>query len=128
MKVERGTIPRSTFLQGESNGVFVQLLQCVEGCFETGPAVFSVRAQDTGEAFLTVEGDPGELPAVVIEEPGSQADTSPRSHIRKRGVVIRAVEIVDLSCSDQPMLYCLQRRGRSAPDHQSPAIQVLFGD
>ena len=128
MKVERGTIPRSTFLQGESNGVFVQLLQYVEERFQTRPVVFPVRAQDTGEAFLTVEGDPGELPAVVIEEPGSQADTSPCSHIRKRGVVIRTVEIVDLPCSDQPVLYSFQRRRGSAPDHQSPAIQVLFSD
>ena len=86
------------------DGVFVQLLQRIQKRSDTGAVIFPVRAEHAGEAFFTVEGDPRKLSAVIVEESGRQAHSAPGGDICKRGIVVRTVEIVDLSGTDHPVL------------------------
>ena len=53
-------------LQGEGHRVPVEPLQGLYEGGKGGPSVFFVGQQHAGEAFRTVEGDPGELAAVVV--------------------------------------------------------------
>lgn len=88
----------------------------------------SLCAENAGEALRAIERNPGKLSAVIIEESRSQTYTPSGSNICERGVMIRTVEIVDLPCCDQPVLDSLQCRRRAAANHQSPSIQIFFGD
>ena len=85
-------------------------MQHAEKSLETGPVIILVGAQNTGEAFLTVEGDPGKLAAVVVQESGREADALPGGDIDAGRVVVRAVEIPDLAGGDQAVLYDTERR------------------
>ena len=61
-------------------------------------------AQDAGEAFGTVKGNPGKLAAVVVQESRGQADAAAGGYVGQRGIVISAVEVADLPGGDQPVL------------------------
>ena len=103
-------------------------MQHAEKSLETGPVIILVGAQNTGEAFLTVEGDPGKLAAVIIEEAGGQTHSPSGSHIRKRCIVVFAVEIVKFPCADQPVLDSFQCGRRTSANHQGLSIQIFFSD
>ena len=87
-----------------------------------------MRTKDTGKVFLTVEGDPRKLSAVVVQEPGRQADTLSCGNIGKGRVMICAVEAVDPAGGYQSVLNSPQRVGRAAAHHLSPAVKILFVD
>ena len=114
--------------QREGHSFRIQPFQRTDKRLYTGPVVVPVRTEYTGEAFLAVKRNPGKLPAVIIEESWRQAYAPPGGYICKRGIVVGAVKIVDLPCSDQPVLDSPQCRRRSAANHQSPSIQILLRD
>ena len=84
-----------------------------------------MRAENAGKALGTVKGDPGKLPAVVVQEAGSETYAAPGGHVGERGIVVGTVEIVDPAGADQTVLHRLQRRGRTAADHQRAAKEIL---
>ena len=82
----------------------VKLFQDVDKGGHTWSAVGFVGAEDAGERFFAVKGNPCELAAVVIEKTGRKADPSSCGYIGERCVVVRAVEILDLAGTDQSVL------------------------
>ena len=48
------------------NCFFIERFHLADKSCKTFPVIRFVRTKDTGEVFLTVEGDPDELPAVVV--------------------------------------------------------------
>ena len=56
------------FLKSERyrNRLLIELLQLADKCGKALPLIVLVGAEDAGEALPAVEGDPGELPAVVV--------------------------------------------------------------
>ena len=85
-------------------------------------------AEDTGEFFLTVKGNPRELAAVVIQEAGRETDAPLGGYVYTGGVVVGAVEIIDLSGAYQPPLNGLQRGGGPAAHHQSAPVEIALPD
>ena len=83
-------------------------------------------AKDTGEGFFAVKGNPCELAAVVIEKTGRKTDPSARSYIGERCIVVRAVEILDLTGTDQPVLDRLQGRRGSSAYHQCASVEICL--
>ena len=67
--------------------------------------------ENAGEGFLAVEGDPCELPAVIVQKAGGKAHASAGSDVGERRVVICTVEITDFVGGNQPVLHSFQRRG-----------------
>ena len=68
---------------------------------------------------------PGRLSSLCVHR------TQEKLSLQSKGIqanCLRAVEIVDLPRSDQPVLDSLQCRRGSASDHQGPAVQILFSD
>ena len=57
------------------------------------PTILAVGAENAGEAFGAVEGNPRELPAVVVQKAGRETDTAACRHVGQRGIVIGTVEI-----------------------------------
>ena len=103
-------VKRPLSSQRKRNCVLIKLFQRIQESSDARPIIISVGAENAGKALPAVKGNPGELPAVIIEESRCKADAPPGSYIGESRVVVRAVEIVDLPCSDQPVLDCFQRR------------------
>ena len=78
------------------NCLFIESFQLADKSCKAFPAIGFVRTEDTGEVFLTIKGDPGELPAVVVQEARGETDAASCSNIGERGVMICAVEVIDL--------------------------------
>ena len=87
-----------------------------------------VRTQNTGKSFFAVKRNPRKLTAVVVKKSGRKANPSACRNIGKRCIVVGAVEIRDFAGADQPVLNSLQRRRRTAADHQRSSVKVAFGD
>ena len=115
-------------LQRERNRLVIELFQSAEKCRYPRPLIILMRTENTGKTLLTVEWNPRELPAVIIEKSWRETYAAPCSYIRQGRIMICAVEIVDLSCPDQPVLDSLQCRRGSAAHHQGPALQIFPGD
>ena len=84
--------------------------------------------QNTGKRLFAVIGDPCELAAVVVEETWGEAYASSGGNICKGRVVIRTIEIPNLSSVYQSAVDSLQRRRRTAAYHQGTSIEILFPD
>lgn len=65
-------------------------------------------AENAEKGFFAVEGYPGELAAVVVQEARGKAYTFACGNVYSCGVMVRAVEIADLTGIDQTVLYCLK--------------------
>ena len=87
-----------------------------------------MSAEDTGEAFFAVEGDPCKLAAVIIQEAGGKTDAFSGGYICVRGIVIRTVKVSDLTRIYRSVLYGFQRGRRPSADHQRAAVQVILTD
>ena len=87
-----------------------------------------MRTKDTGETLGAVKGDPCKLSAVVVQKSRRQADAPSGGYIDPRRIMVGAVEVMDLSGADQPVLDRPERLGGTAAHHQRPAIKVLFAD
>ena len=57
-------------------------------------------AEDAGEGLRAVEGDPRELAAVVVQEPGRETDPPSRCHVHEGARPEYAGEVPDLSQYD----------------------------
>ena len=66
--------------------------------------ILPVRAEDAGEALLTVKGYPGKLAAVVVEEARGKADTAARRNVGKRCLMVGTVEIFESPGGDEAVL------------------------
>ena len=75
------------FLQRKRNCVLIQLLQRIQECSDARPIIISVGAENAGKALPAAKGNPGELPAVIIEESRCKADAPPGSYIGESRVV-----------------------------------------
>ena len=82
--------------------------------------------EDAGEGLRAVEGDPRELTAVVVQKTRRETDPPSRRYVHEGGIVVRAVEIAELSRADQPVLDRPQCRRGSASDHQRPTVKVFL--
>lgn len=91
-------------LQGKRHSIGIEFLQYANKEFDTFPGIRFVRQQLTGKAFFTVKWSPGELAAVIIQESGRQTDSFFRGNVCQRCIMIRAVEVFDLTACDQPLL------------------------
>ena len=83
-------------------------------------------AEDAGKGFFAVKGDPCELAAVIIEKTGRKADPSAGGYIGERCVVVGAVEVPDLTGTDQPVLDRLQGRRGSSAYHQRASVEICL--
>ena len=84
--------------------------------------------QNTGKRLFAVIGNPCELAAVVVEETRSEAYAFSGGNICKGCIVIRTVEIPNLSSAYQSVLDSLQRRRRTTAHHQGAPVEILFPD
>ena len=98
-------IPFPIPLQREGYSFSVKCLQDLDKRLTPFPYVIFVGTKHAGEAFFTVKGRPGELPAVIVQESRSQAYASSCCYIRKITFIV-----FDLTCRaspdkwDQPVL------------------------
>ena len=89
------------------DSVFIQRFESIQESCDARPVIFFVCAQTAGEAFFTVEGDPCELPAVIIQESRRKTDSASGSHIGKRCIMVCAVEVIQPPGAGQPVLNSL---------------------
>ena len=82
--------------------------------------ILPVGAEDAGEMLGAVEGNPGELAAVVVEEAGGQTHAATGGYVGEGGIVVGAVEMGDAG-GQQPVLHRPQGGRRAAA--QDPAEQ-----
>ena len=61
-------------------------------------------AENAGETFFAIKGNPCELATVIIQKTRSKAHTSSCSDIGQRSIMVGTVEVVNLSGIDQAML------------------------
>ena len=96
--------------QWKCDGVGVQFSERIKKCADRLSFVIFVCAQDTGKGFAAVKRNPGKLAAVIVEEAWGKTDSASGGNIGEGGIVVRAVEVVELSGAGQPVLDGLQRR------------------
>ena len=84
-----------------------------------------MRKQLAGKHFLTIKRDPRELATVVIQKSGCQADAALCRNIGQGCIMVRTVEIVNLSGRNQTVLHTAKRRWGAAPDHQADRDIIL---
>ena len=97
-------------LQGKRHRILIQFFQDGDEGGEGRTAVRLVGAEHTGEGFLAVKRNPCKLAAVIVQKTGSEADAFAGGDIGQGGVMIRTVEIADVSGGDEPVLHSLERR------------------
>ena len=59
--------------------------------------ILLMSAKNAGKTLAAIEGNPGELSAVVVQEAGREANAPACGDVGQRCVVIGAVEICDFS-------------------------------
>ena len=91
-------------LQRERNRLVIELFQSAEKCRYPRPLINLMRTENTGEILLTVEWNPRELSAVIIEKSWRETYAAPCRHSRQGRIVICAVEIINFATADESVL------------------------
>ena len=84
-------------LKRECNCFNVKLLKSLYEDIQALSIICFVRAKHKMKTFLTLKRNPGKLAAVIVKESGREAYSFSRSHISESTVMIRTVEIIDLT-------------------------------
>ena len=76
-----------------------------------GTLIFPMGAEYAEEALFAVKGDPRKLAAVIVQKTGGQTHAPSGGDVGQRGIMVGAVEEINLPGMDQTLLDGLQSRG-----------------